>query len=194
MDYVLDCGFLRFRLQLHVETLQLDNLVYNNCMWHYYGGTRFERLPPIFFRLQVRVAARFFPKGCPGSRGDRPESSSGKTDSKGPLIGLENHLMDGVKGVLLNPSGKCGSYFEAYIYCGVWHSGAGFGDGVCPRNHALPCKFSSVIQNAPYGLLCLGYSILASIVEFAGDAVIQWAGYRPFSSGHFLLVWASSRE
>ena len=68
--------------------------------------------------------------------------------------------MDGVKGVLLNPSGKCGSYFEAYIYCGVWHSGAGFGDGVCPRNHALPCKFSSVIQSAPYGLLCLGYSIL----------------------------------
>ena len=48
MDYVLDCGFLRFRLQLHVQTLQLDNLVYNNCMWHYYGGTRFERLPPIF--------------------------------------------------------------------------------------------------------------------------------------------------
>ena len=40
VDYVLDYGFLRFRLQLHVATLQLDIFVYN-CMWQYYSGTTF---------------------------------------------------------------------------------------------------------------------------------------------------------
>ena len=40
LDYVLDYGFLRFRLQSHVATLQLDIFVYD-CMWQHYSGTTF---------------------------------------------------------------------------------------------------------------------------------------------------------
>ena len=47
MDRVLDYGFLRFRLQLHVATLQLDIFVYN-CMWQHYMGLRFARWLPAF--------------------------------------------------------------------------------------------------------------------------------------------------
>ena len=40
LGYVLDYGFLRFRLQLNVTILQLDIFVYN-CMWQHYSGTMF---------------------------------------------------------------------------------------------------------------------------------------------------------
>ncbi len=64
----LDYGFLRFRLQLHVAILQ----------WVYAlnGGLQISR-------LRMHVAARFFPVEGPGSRGNLPESCSGRPTQGG---------------------------------------------------------------------------------------------------------------
>ena len=41
-----------------------------------------------------------------------PRELLGKTDSRGPLTGLKNHLMKGISGILLNLSGKVARILE----------------------------------------------------------------------------------
>ena len=70
-SFTITCGNLtvgHFRLQLHVAILQ----------WDYVLNDGFQ-----LFRLQMHVAARFFPVECPGSRGNLPESCSGKPTQGG---------------------------------------------------------------------------------------------------------------
>ena len=70
-SFTITCGNLtvgHFRLQLHVALLQ----------WDYVLNDGFQ-----LFRLQMHVAARFFPVECPGSRGNLPESCSGKPTQGG---------------------------------------------------------------------------------------------------------------
>ena len=70
-SFTITCGNLtvgHFRLQLHVAILQ----------WDYALNDGFQ-----LFRLQMHVAARFFPVECPGSRGNLPESCSGKPTQGG---------------------------------------------------------------------------------------------------------------
>ena len=59
------------------------------------------------------------------------------------------------------PVWQSGSYFGAYISCGFWHSGTGFGDCVRLRNHTLPCNFfqcysERTILTALFWILHLG--------------------------------------
>ena len=70
-SFAITCGNLtvgHFRLQLHVAILP----------WDYVLNDGFQ-----LFRLQMHVAARFFPVECPGSRGNLPESCSGKPTQGG---------------------------------------------------------------------------------------------------------------
>ena len=70
-SFTITCGNLtvgHFRLQLHVAILP----------WDYVLNDGFQ-----LFRLQMHVAARFFPVECPGSRGNLPESCSGKPTQGG---------------------------------------------------------------------------------------------------------------
>ena len=70
-SFTITCGNLtvgHFLLQLHVAILQ----------WDYVLNDGFQ-----LFRLQMHVAARFFPVECPGSRGNLPESCSGKPTQRG---------------------------------------------------------------------------------------------------------------
>ena len=70
-SFTITCGNLtvgHFRLQLHVAILQ----------WVYAlnGGWQFSR-------LRMHVAAQFFPVEGPGSRGNLPESCSGRPTQRG---------------------------------------------------------------------------------------------------------------
>jgi len=94
-SFTITCGNLtvgHFRLQLHVAALH----------WDYVLNDGFP-----LFRLQMHVTTRFFSVGCPGSRGNLPESCSGKL-TQGVTIGLlkKSQLMKSIIGILLNPSGK----------------------------------------------------------------------------------------
>ena len=75
-SFTFTCGNLtvgHFRLQLHVAALH----------WDYVLNDGFP-----LFRLQMHVTTQFFSVGCPGSRGNLPESCSGKL-TQGVTIGLK---------------------------------------------------------------------------------------------------------
>ena len=80
LDYVLDYGFLRFRLQLHVATLQLDIFVYN-CMWQYYSGTTFRT-----------TASSFSVYKCMWPRGSSSKWNVQVLEETFQRVALENRL------------------------------------------------------------------------------------------------------
>ena len=91
LGYVLDYGFLRFRLQLNVTILQLDIFVYN-CMWQHYSGTMFWTTASCF-----SVYNCMWPRGSPQWSVQVFEETFQRVALenrlRGPLMDLENHLM-----------------------------------------------------------------------------------------------------
>ena len=145
-SFTITCGNLtvgHFRLQLHVAILQ----------WDYVLNDGFQ-----LFRLQMHVAAPFtnacgravLPSGM--SRFSRKPSREllWKTDSRGPLIGLKNHLMKSISGILLNPSGKVVRILELTFLADSGVRALALVTAYVSATIRYPANFSSVIQSVPY--------------------------------------------
>ena len=123
--------------------------------WDYVLNDGFQ-----LYRLQMHVATRFFSVECPGSRRNLPESYAGKP-TQGATNGLGKPSDEKHQWHSAEPVWQSRSYFGAYISCGFWHSGTGFGDCVRLRNRTLPCKFfqgysERTILTALFWILHLG--------------------------------------
>ena len=129
-SFTITCGNLtvgHFRLQLHVAALH----------WDYVLNDGFP-----LFRLQMHVTTRFFSVGCPGSRGNLPESCSGKL-TQGVTIGLKKPADEKHHWHSAEPVRQSGLHFGAYISCGFWHSGT------------YPAKFPVLFRAWPADCLIL---------------------------------------
>ena len=102
------------------------------------------------FRLQMHVTTRFFSVGCPGSRGNLPESCSGKL-TQGVTSGLKkNQLMKSIIGILLNPSGKVVCISELTFLADSGILALALVTAYVSATVRYPANFSRVIQSVPY--------------------------------------------
>ena len=156
-------------------------------------GLCFERRLAVF-PLTNACGRAVLPSGMSRFSRKPPRELLGETDSRGPLTGLKNHLMKSISGILLNLSGKVASILELTLLADSGVRALALVTAYVSTAIRYHANFSSVIQSLPYWLPYSGYSVLAYMGEFAGCAFVQWAGYRQFSPGLLLLVWASLRE
>ena len=73
-----------------------------------------------------------------------------KTDSRGPLIGLKNHLMKSIGGTLLNPSGKVVRILELTFLADSGIRALALVTAYVSATIRYPANFSSVIQSVLY--------------------------------------------
>ena len=148
MDYVLDYGFLRFRLQLHVATLQLDIFVYN-CLWQHCSGTTFRTMASSF-----TVYKCMWPRGSSQWNVQVLEETFQRVTLesrlRGPLMDLENHLMKSISDILLNPSGKVVRISELTFLADSGILALALVTAYVSATVRYPANFSRVIQNVPY--------------------------------------------
>ena len=112
-------------------------------------GLRFERRLPAF-PLTNACGRAVLPSGM--SRFSRKPSGEllWKTDSRGPLIGLKNHLMKSISGTLLNPSGKVVRILELTFLADSGIRALALVTAYVSATIRYPANFSSVIQSVPY--------------------------------------------
>ena len=112
-------------------------------------GLRFERRLPAF-PFTNACGRAVLPSGM--SRFSRKPSREllWKTDSRGPLIGLKNHLMKSIGGTLLNPSGKVVRILELTFLADSGIRALALVTAYVSATIRYPANFSSVIQSVPY--------------------------------------------